>query len=231
MTESTPLQIQERNNVLAADDGIEWRYGRRPSYTKTDKTLREQSKLNHPEGSLEAIVQNLVRTFEMEATYKLNPKQWSSIDPDVFRMQTNNGPEYTAYDIAERGTYNLFLGESQHYSSQAEDFESSVHAFKEAFTTGFVWEVLEVYVGPPKVIFKWRHWGTHHGNFRDNSPSNQMIEVFGLSIADVNADLKLTRVEHFFDNSQFFEKLTSGGKVPSGKCPMTGFIGMFKGNK
>jgi hypothetical protein len=108
MTEEAPIQIQDRDYVLAADDGIEWRYGKRPDYSKTDKTLRAQSELHHPPGSLEAIVQNLVRTFEMEATYKLNPHQWTSIDLDQFRMRTNNGPEYTAFDVAERGTYTCF---------------------------------------------------------------------------------------------------------------------------
>ena len=215
--ETTPIQIQDRDHVLAADDGIEWRYGKRPDYSKTDKTLRAQSELHHLPGSLEAIVQYLVRTFEMEATYKLNPRQWTSIEPHEFRMRTNNGPEYTAFEIAERGTYNLFLGESPYYSSKSESFESSVSAFKEAFTTGFVWEVIEVYAGPPKVAFKWRHWGTHHGNFKDHAPTDKLIEVFGITIADVNAELKLTYVEHFFDNSQFFEKLTAGSK-----CPMHG---------
>lgn len=215
--ESTPLQIQDRDHVLNTDDGIEWRYGKRPDYSKTDKTLRAQSEKHHPPGSLEAIVQNLVRTFEMEATYKLNPYQWTSIDLNQFRMRTNNGPEYTAQDIIERGTYNLFLGETPYYSSKNEDFESGAAAFMTAFTTGFVWEVEEVYIGPPKVIFKWRHWGTHHGDFKNHAPTDKLIEVFGITIADVNADLKLTYVEHFFDNSQFLEKLVSGGK-----CPMRG---------
>lgn len=215
MTDQTaPLQIQERENVLAADDGIEWRYGKRPDYSKTDKTLRAQSERHHPKGSLEDVVQNLVRTFEMEATYKLNPRQWTSIDYETFRMRTNHGPEYTAQDVADRGTYNLFLGETPYYSSKNEDFESSVTSFKEAFTTGFVWEVVEVYCGPPRAVFQWRHWGTHHGNFKDHAPTDKMIEVFGITVADVNADLKLTYVEHFFDNSQFLEKLVSGGKCP-----------------
>jgi len=40
-------------------------------------------------------------------------------------MKTNNGLEYTAKDIIKNGTYNLFLGESEFYSSKAENFESS----------------------------------------------------------------------------------------------------------
>lgn len=215
--ENIPIQIQDRDNVLAADDGIEWRYGKRPDYSGTNKTLRVQSEKHHPTGSLEAIAQNLVRTFEMEATYKLNPNQWTSVDIDQFRMRTNHGPEYTVQDIIERGTYNLFLGETPIYSSKAEDFESGAASFMNAFKTGFVWEVIEAYSGPPRVIFKWRHWGTHQGEFKGHAPTNELIEVYGITIADVNADLKLTYVEHFFDNSQFLEKLVSGGK-----CPMHG---------
>jgi hypothetical protein len=209
-----PIQIQDREFVLYADPEIKWRYGKRPDYTKTNKTLRAQSKKNHDKDSLEEIVQNLVRTFEMEATYKLDPNQWSSIEPNVFRMKTNNGPEYTAQDIVDNGTYNLFLDESEYYSSKAEDFESSASVFKNAFTTGFVWEVEEVYVGPPKVVFKWRHWGTHDGNFKDYEATENLIEVFGITVADVNDDLKLTRVEHIFDTSQFFKELSSAGKCP-----------------
>ncbi len=148
---TTPIQIQDREFVLYADPEIKWRYGKRPDYSKTNKTLRAQSKKIHEKGSLEEIVQNLVRTFEMEATYKLDPNQWISIDPTLFRMKTNNGPDYTAQDIVDNGTYNLFLKESDYYSSKAEDFESSANVFKDAFTTGFVWEVEEVYVGPPRV--------------------------------------------------------------------------------
>ena len=210
----SPLQIQDRENVLDADSEIEWRYGKRPDYSQTNRTLRHESEMHHPEGSLEAIAQNLVRTFEMEATYKMNPHQWTSIVPEEFRMRTNQGPEYTAQDIIDRGTYNLFLGETPYYSSKEEDFESSVTSFKEAFTRGFVWEVLEVLAGPPKVVIKWRHWGTHEGNFKESGPTNKMVEVFGITIATVTDDLKLTYVEHFFDNSQFLEKLSSGGKCP-----------------
>jgi hypothetical protein len=47
----------------------------------------------------------------MEASHKTNPQQWLSIVTDKFRMSSNGGPEYTAEDIVEAGTYNLFLGD------------------------------------------------------------------------------------------------------------------------
>ncbi|MGB3761526.1 MAG: SnoaL-like polyketide cyclase, partial [Rivularia sp. (in: cyanobacteria)] len=82
---------------------------------------------------------------------------------------------------------------------------------------GFLWEVLEVYSSPPNVTFKWRHWGTFNGKYKDYAPTGEVVEIIGMSIARVTDDLKIINVEHYFDNSQFFGKLTSGGKHQSGK--------------
>ncbi|MBW4495697.1 MAG: hypothetical protein KME26_21970 [Oscillatoria princeps RMCB-10] len=105
----------------------------------------------------------------MEASYKTNPQQWVSVIADKFRMSTNGGPAHTAEDIVNVGTYNLFLGESQHYSSKAETFESSAHIFHQAFPSGFLWELLEVLSGPPNVTFKWRHLGTFSGQYKEHA--------------------------------------------------------------
>ena len=51
----------------------------------------------------------LVRTFEMEASFKINLQQWISVVADKFRMSTNGGKEYTAQEVIDSGTYNLFL--------------------------------------------------------------------------------------------------------------------------
>jgi hypothetical protein len=39
--------------------------GKRPDYSLSNEILEQEKKFHHPEGSLEAIAQNLVRTFEM----------------------------------------------------------------------------------------------------------------------------------------------------------------------
>lgn len=214
MTHELPIQVQDREVVLDYNPNVKWRYGVRPDYSGTNKTLRAESLFSHPQGSLEWIVQNLVRTFEMEATYKIDPNDWLSVDVEKFRMRTNNGPEYTVHDVIERGTYNLFLGETPHYSSKAEDFESSVTSFHHAFPAGFLWELCEVLAGPPRAVCKWRHWGTFKGDFRGHIQTGKLIEVYGITIADVNEALKITSVEHFFDNSLFLENLVAGGKCP-----------------
>lgn len=63
-----PLWVQERETVIAHDTGVQWRDGERPDYSKTNVFLQRGSQYRHVEGSLEAIAQNLVRTFEMEAS-------------------------------------------------------------------------------------------------------------------------------------------------------------------
>lgn len=209
-TTELPLWVQDRNTVIANDAGVEWRNGEQPDYSHTDKFLKQESKYNHQEGSLEAIAQNLVRTFEMEASHKANPQQWISIVTDKFRMSTNGGRPYTAAEIAEIGTYNVFLGDTEHYRSSEETFDSAEKIFHTAFPNGFLWEITEVLAGPQNVTFKWRHWGTLNGPFKDHAPTGETIEVVGVSIARVNEDLKILSVEHFFDNSEFLKKLSAG---------------------
>jgi hypothetical protein len=205
-----PLWIQDRDTVIANGANVEWRYQTPPDYTRTNQFLQQQSKYNHLEGSLEAIVQNLVRTFEMEASFKSNPQQWISIVTDKFRMMTNAGPAYTAEDIVDAGTYNLFLGDTEQYKSSEEDFESSAQLFHQAFPNGFLWELVEVLAGPPNVTFKWRHWGNFSGPYKEHAPTGETVEIVGISIARVNDDLKILSLEHFFDTSSFLNKLATG---------------------
>ncbi|WP_424097340.1 hypothetical protein [Moorena producens] len=54
---------------------------------------------------------------------KANPEQWLSIVADQFRMSTNGGPKYNAQTVADIGTYNVFLGDTEHYRSTEETFE------------------------------------------------------------------------------------------------------------
>jgi hypothetical protein len=53
----------------------------------------------------------------MEASNKSNPQQWLSIVTDKFKMSTNGGQQFTAQDVATEGTYNLFLGKTEQYST------------------------------------------------------------------------------------------------------------------
>lgn len=207
-----PLWVQDRDQVIAESTDVQWRYQTPPDYSRSKENLANESTCNHLEGTLEAIVQNLVRTFEMEVSFKADPQQWLSIVNDQFRVSTNGGAEYTAADLSAQGTYNLFMADSEHYKASAESFESSAKLFHTTFPQGFPWEVLEVYSGPPTVTFKWRHWGHFRGAYKDYAPTGETVEIVGLSVAHVTDDLKIISLEHYFDNTLFLDKLTAGGK-------------------
>ena len=53
------------------DPSIEWREGK-PDYTKANKAYLEGRTRIHMEGSLEKIVEDLVKSWEMEASHKTN---------------------------------------------------------------------------------------------------------------------------------------------------------------
>jgi hypothetical protein len=230
-----PLWVQDRDTVIAYSSHAEWRYQTPPDYTRSKENLAKESTCNHLEGTLEAIVQNLVRTFEMEVSFKSNPQQWLSVVSDKFRISTNGGKEYTAADLSAQGTYNLFMADSQHYKASEESFESSAKIFHSTFPQGFPWEVLQVYSGPPNVTFKWRHWGYFQGAYKDFASTGETVEIIGISVAHVTDNLKILSIEHYFDNNLFLEKLTAGGKLVNSEnekkasgCP---FSSWFKGFK
>ena len=216
-SQNLPVWVQDRDKVIRSSIDNEWRGGNAPDYSESKQGLAKESLAHHQMGSLEAIVENLVRAFELEASFKTNPQQWLSVVNDKFRMSSNGGQEFTAADISAAGTYNLFIGDTEEYKASEENFESSGRLFKSAFPKGFLWEVLEVYSSPPNVTFKWRHWGTFNGPYKDYNPTGEVVEIIGMSMARVTDDLKISSVEHYFDNSQFLAKLTSGGKHQNGK--------------
>lgn len=231
-----PLWVQDRETVIKTATNVQWRNNHQPDYSRSVENLAQESIKHHIEGSLESIVQNLVRTFEMEVSWKTNPQQWLSIVNDKFRVTTNGGTEFTAAELGEKGTYNLFMADSEYYKSSEETFESSHDIFHSTFPQGFPWEVLEVYSGPPKVTFKWRHWGHFRGAYKNYQPTGETVEIIGMSVAHVTDDLKISYLEHYFDNALFLEKLTAGGKIDhtqqnsqqKGSCP---FGSWFKGLK
>ena len=105
------------------------------------------------------------------------------------------------------------LNKTKYYDPKAETHQSGSKTFHNAFPDGFLWELIEILSPPPKVTFKWRHWGTFRGNFKKYAPTGETIEIVGVSIAHITEDLKILSLEHFFDNSMFLSELTKG-------CPL-----------
>jgi hypothetical protein len=208
----TPLWLQGRTAVVDAADPAQWREGA-PDYHLSHTVMPQQRTHQFAADSLEAVVENIVQVFEMEVSHKKDPATWVSMVTEHFRTNVNGGPWASAKDIADIGSYNILIGNSAFYRSGQESFESSHHIFHQAFPGGFYWEVLEVLSPPPVVTFKWRHWGAFEGEYHGFQPDGKTIEMFGVSIAKVDDDLKLLEVEHFYDPNEFLGKLTGGCPV------------------
>ncbi|KAF9322753.1 hypothetical protein BGZ91_004071 [Linnemannia elongata] len=168
---SLPDYMTDRNAVLN-DQGVNWRGGKAPNYTKPNALFEAERTQVHPSDSLEFLVENLVKNWEKEASFKT---------------------------------------------------EASLRG-------GFAWECLKVYSGPPVVAFKWRHWGKFTGKLRcpvsDTEklvadPTNETVEIFGVTIAHVNDKFQIESLETFYDPAALFNEMLKNSPSVL-KCPITG---------
>ena len=96
------------------------------------------------------------------------------------------------------GNYNALMRDCSAYQKYGidDDFEASHDLFRDAFTTGFPWELLKVLSGPPgPVIFTWRHWAHFTGTFEGRTGNGELIEIYGLCRVIVNENLKIQKLE------------------------------------
>jgi hypothetical protein len=203
--------IPDRGNL--DDPSIEWRNGK-PDYCQIDLVYFQGKSKNHKLGSLEMIVENLVKKWEMELTHIPNFKNWSTVEPDEFCAQVNSGPVTNAKDIAIKGSYNWILQNASKnlYDAQTHTFESSHKLFRGTFTDGFAWEVLEVFSGPPKVAFTWRHWGSFKGEFKGRKGKGENIELYGFTVATLSDNGKIVNIETYVKINSFLQALQ--GELP-----------------
>lgn len=120
--------------------------------------------MNHEALSLPQLVENLVKNWEVEASFKPTLSDWRTIDHDKYTFAINGSEPQDAYYMLEQGTYNAIIAPNEYYSPEYSDFASSHKTFKRMMPT-FAWEVLEVYSGPPTVSFRWRHWGVMKNDY------------------------------------------------------------------
>ncbi|KAK3829595.1 MAG: hypothetical protein JOS17DRAFT_221632 [Linnemannia elongata] len=226
---SLPDYMTDRNAVLN-DQGVNWRGGKAPNYTKPNALFEAERTQVHPSDSLEFLVENLVKNWEKEASFKTEAVDWRTIDHKVYKFSTNGGGWQSVEDMLRVGTYNALLGETQYYSSKNSGFEESHLTFKQSLRGGFAWECLKVYSGPPVVAFKWRHWGKFSGKLRcpvsDTEklvadPTNETVEIFGVTIAHVNDKFQIESLETFYDPAALFNEMLKNSPSVL-KCPITG---------
>lgn len=188
MAESSPApalpDVVLSPDAVIGDSTAAWRHGRAPDYSKTRKFWAESTcsfsrtltnrppsllqkltrnnlpakKMSHEAGSLPSLVENLVKNWEIEASFKTSFNDWRTVDTSSYTFSLNGGPKNDGNHMLTVGTYNALIASNKYYDPEKSSFDSSHKSFKRMMPT-FAWEVLEVYSGPPTVTFKWRHWG------------------------------------------------------------------------
>ncbi|KAK8312609.1 hypothetical protein V6Z12_D01G054500 [Gossypium hirsutum] len=183
------------------------------------KTLQEWE-----EGSLEEIVQNAIKTWEMELSHKVRLQDFKSINHEKFNLIVNGREGLKGEEALKMGSYNALLKNSlpkefQYYKADEESFESSHEAFRSAFPRGFAWEVIHVYSGPPLIAFKFRHWGIFEGPFKGHAPTGETVEFYGIATVKVDEGLKVEEVEVYYDPAQLFGGLLKAPPISISSSP------------
>lgn len=190
-----------------------------PNYDLVNELFEEGKTNTWPEGSLEEKVQRLAKTFEMELVHKADPDEYKTVDAKKCSISVNGRKPLSFEEKTQiGGGYNMFLQTSlpkklQIYVPAEETWESSKRLFTTTFPRGFALEVLQVYSGPPKIAYKFRHWGIMEGPFKEHAPTGEIVELFGIAILEVDENDKIVKIEYFYDRGEFLSGFLKG-KVP-----------------
>ncbi|CAL9198335.1 unnamed protein product [Musa hybrid cultivar] len=205
----------------------QWRFGAPPDYDLVNKLFEEGRTQEWPVGSLEEKVQRIVKSLEMELQHKIRPEDFKSVNREKFRFSVNGRRGISLQEIREMGGgYNAFLQtnlpkELRIYDPEAETMDSSHKAFTTTFPRGFALEILQVYSGPPTIAFKFRHWSYMDGPFQGHPPSGELVEFFGIAIYHVDDEMKVEKVEFFYERGDFLASFVKGAPAASGsRCPV-----------
>ncbi|KAL7262925.1 hypothetical protein ACSBR1_001150 [Camellia fascicularis] len=200
------------------EKNTKWRFGVPPNYDVVNKLFEEGRTKIWPQGSLEEKVQNLLKSWEMEIFHKASFDDFKTMDPRKYTFSLNGRKPLTLEEIAQKlgGGYNPLLQTSlpeefQLYNIDEETAESSHQVFTTTFPRGFAIEVLQVYSGPPVIVFKFRHWGFMEGPFKGYAPTGEKIELYGMAIFELNEESKVVKVEFFYDRGELLGGLVKGG--------------------
>lgn len=208
---------EKYRSLLRGDEekNTKWRYGVPPNYDVVNKLFEEERTKVWPVGSLEERVQSLVKNFEMEMFHKISRSDFKTIDLNKYTFSLNGRKPLAVEEVSKLGGYNPFLQTSlpeeyRYYNAAEETAESSHRAFTATFLRGFALEIIQVYSGPPNIVFKFRHWGYMEGPFKSHAPTGERVEFYGVAIFKVNEKDKIEGVEFFFDPAELLGKLLKG---------------------
>jgi hypothetical protein len=192
---------------------VQWKFGSPPNYDVVNKLFEEGQTKVWPKGSVEEKVQNLVKTWEMEIFHKVRLEDLKTFDPNNFSFSVNGRKGMTIQEVAKiGGGYNAFLQTSlpenlRGYDSTRETADSSHIEFTTTFPRGFAVEIIEVYSGPPVIVYKFRHWGYMEGPFKGHPPTGEIAQFFGLAIFHLDEESKIVKVEFFYDRGELLASL------------------------
>ncbi|KAL2903982.1 Pathogen-related protein [Bienertia sinuspersici] len=195
-----------------------WVLGSPPNFDIVDKLFEEGRTKIWPLGSLEEKVQRLVKTMEMELFHKANPQDYKSIDATKFTFIVNGRKPLTLKELRQLGGgYNGFLQtslpeEMRMYDPSKETVESAHHLFTTTFPRGFAFEILQVYSDAPVIAYKFRHWAYMEGPFQGHPPTGELVEFFGVAIFEVDEQMRVIKVEFFYDRGELLGALMKGSK-------------------
>eukprot|EP00171_Calliarthron_tuberculosum_P004685 IDg4685t1 len=201
----------ERPTRSAVDAERPWVRGV-PNYDSADLEFLRGRSRNHSAGTVESIVENLVKQWEMEASH-LRYKDWRTVSHDNYHISANGARRFAGADGAETGNYNALLTgiDPALYDAEKHTFETSHSLFRDAFPRGFPWELLEVLAGPPRVVFSWRHWAHFTGNYKGRAGDDRLHELYGVAAVSLNAAGKITEIEVYYKPEDFLRALE--GKI------------------
>ncbi|KAJ4700908.1 Pathogen-related protein [Melia azedarach] len=219
------------------ENDTKWRFGKRPNYDVVNKLFEEGRTKIWPAGSVEEKVQNLVKSWEAEIIHKTRLEDFKTIDTEKYTFSLNGRKAMNMKDIAALGGgYNPQLQtalpkELRFYDPDVETAVSSHNAFTTTFPRGFAVEILQVYSGPPVIVYKFRHWGYMEGPFKGHAPTEELVEFFGMGILELNEEMKIVKVELFYDRGELLGGLLKGANIDSSAemgasaCPVLGNTG------
>lgn len=198
-----------------------WRFGK-PNYAKVNAAYFKNRSKAHEAGTLESVVNKLVKNWEVESHHVADVKQWKTMETSGFKISLNGGPKVDAETMAHEGPYNLLVGETPEYAAQLNTFLDSNKIWSKTFPDGFAWECLEVLSGPPTVTFKWRHFGEFTGEFVDkdgitHKGTGELVSFIGICIATVTEALQITGLDIYYNPQDLITPLVAKARAENAK--------------
>eukprot|EP00401_Gymnodinium_catenatum_P063118 CAMPEP_0117520530 /NCGR_PEP_ID=MMETSP0784-20121206/33214_1 /TAXON_ID=39447 /ORGANISM="" /LENGTH=628 /DNA_ID=CAMNT_0005316523 /DNA_START=58 /DNA_END=1942 /DNA_ORIENTATION=- len=197
----------------APSAGAEWRFGR-PNYAIVNKAYFDGRTGAPEEGSLEQFFTKLIKNWEVEARHVHNTRYWRTMDVANFAASANGNDAVSAQRMATMGKNNMLLGDMPGYRASRNTVERANRIFSDTFRRGFAFEVVEVYSGFPRAVFKWRHFGKFSGKFVASNGvvtkgDDQLVEVYGMCILGLTEDAVIHSMDVYYDRMELLTPLAT----------------------